>query len=98
MLTSGRAGTHSDNEVSRNAGMALPFCPIHFLPECLYTSGAVEAAMRNGLYPEIEDQELVLMALLGDLEAFDELVRRFRGAVLVVAEQALGSREAAGGA
>jgi RNA polymerase sigma-70 factor (ECF subfamily) len=37
----------------------------------------------------------VLGALLGDLRSFDELVRRFRGAVLAVAYQALGSREAA---
>src|SRR5438874_2893967 len=51
--------------------------------------------MREARYPEIEDEELVLRALLGDIESFDELVRRFRGAVIVVAEQALGSKEAA---
>ena len=51
--------------------------------------------MRDARYPDIEDEELVLRALIGDLEAFDELVRRFRGAVIVVAEQVLGSKDAA---
>lgn len=49
----------------------------------------------RGCYPQISDEELVLSALVGNLEAFDELVRRFRGAVVLVAEQALGSRVAA---
>ena len=49
----------------------------------------------RGLFPKISDEELVLSALLGDIGAFDELVRRFRGAVIAVAEQMLGSREAA---
>ena len=40
--------------------------------------------MRDARYPEIDDEEMVLRALLGDLEAFDELVRRFCGAVIVV--------------
>jgi RNA polymerase sigma-70 factor (ECF subfamily) len=43
-----------------------------------------------------EDEEtLVLRALLGDLKAFDALVSRFRRAIILVAEQTLGSREAA---
>jgi RNA polymerase sigma-70 factor (ECF subfamily) len=41
------------------------------------------------------DEELVQRSLLGDLDAFDELVRRFRGSVLFVAEQVLGSADAA---
>ena len=41
-------------------------------------------------FPHISETELVLAALIGDLEAFDELVRRFRGAVLAVAQMALG--------
>jgi RNA polymerase sigma-70 factor (ECF subfamily) len=41
------------------------------------------------------DEELVLGALLGNMQAFDALVRRFRGAVQFVAAQSLGSREAA---
>ncbi len=52
-------------------------------------------ARTGGYFPRIGDEELVVGALLGDLGAFDELVRRFRGAVLAVAEQTLGSREAA---
>ena len=51
--------------------------------------------MYRGQFPEITDEQLVLGALLGDLKSFDELVRRFRGAVIAVALQALGSREAA---
>ncbi len=38
-----------------------------------------------------EDTLLVLAAMAGDLEAFDELVRRFRPAVLAVAFQCTGS-------
>ena len=49
----------------------------------------------RGEFPDIGDEELVVRALLGELEAFDELVRRFRGAVLAVAEGALGAGEAA---
>src|SRR5262245_6444660 len=52
-------------------------------------------AQRRGCFPLISDEELVVGALLGDLGAFDELVRRFRGAVIAVAEGVLGSREAA---
>jgi RNA polymerase sigma-70 factor (ECF subfamily) len=42
--------------------------------------------------PECE-LELVMAALLGDLGAFDALVRRFRGAVIIVAEETLGCRD-----
>ena len=49
-------------------------------------------AKRKCQYPKITDEELVLATLLGDLDAFDELVRRFRGAVVLVAAQTLGSR------
>ncbi|MCW3097253.1 MAG: polymerase sigma factor SigW-like protein [Chthonomonadaceae bacterium] len=52
-------------------------------------------AKQRGRYPHISDEQLVLNALLGDFEAFDELVSRYRNAVIVVATQALGSREAA---
>lgn len=41
------------------------------------------------------EEELVVYALLGSLEAFDELVRRFRPAVVLVANQVLPSRSAA---
>lgn len=43
----------------------------------------------------IEDETLVLWSVLGSLEAFDELVRRFRGAVRIIAQQETGTREAA---
>jgi len=52
-------------------------------------------AIRNGAYPEIPDDELVLIALLGNMACFDELVRRYRGAVIRVAWQIVGSRPAA---
>lgn len=39
--------------------------------------------------------ELVIAAILGNLQAFDELVMRFRPAMLTVAEQVAGSSEAA---
>lgn len=45
-------------------------------------------------YPPKSDEELVLAARHGSREAFDELVSRFRDAMLAVA-QATGSREAA---
>jgi RNA polymerase sigma-70 factor (ECF subfamily) len=50
--------------------------------------------MRSPYY-SLHEEELVLSALVGSLEAFDELVRRYRGAVILVAEQTLGSRAAA---
>jgi RNA polymerase sigma-70 factor (ECF subfamily) len=46
-------------------------------------------------YPIASDEELVLRTLLGDRAAYDELVRRFRPGVVLVAEQVLGSRFAA---
>ena len=51
--------------------------------------------MRKGRIPEVDDEALVLLALLGDLPAYDELVRRYRGAVLAVAQHELRSRELA---
>lgn len=51
-------------------------------------------ASQNNMTPECELQ-LVMAALLGDLQAFDSLVRRYRGAVLIVAREAAGSREMA---
>ena len=44
--------------------------------------------------PECE-LELVMAALLGDLQAFDALVRRFRGAIVIVAEEMSNCREQA---
>jgi RNA polymerase sigma-70 factor (ECF subfamily) len=41
------------------------------------------------------DDRLVVAALLGDLEAFDELVRRYRSAVTAVAQQVVGTRDVA---
>lgn len=46
------------------------------------------------LSPECEI-ELVMAALLGDLRAFDALVRRFRGAIIIVAEETSPCREQA---
>lgn len=51
--------------------------------------------MRIGRYPQASDKELVVYATLGRLEAFDELVRRYRVAVALVAGQVLSSRAAA---
>jgi RNA polymerase sigma-70 factor, ECF subfamily len=45
--------------------------------------------------PDASDEELVLHARRGNNAAFDELVRRFRGAVIAVAEQTTGSRDCA---
>lgn len=41
------------------------------------------------------DDELVVSATFGDLDAFDELVRRYRYAVMMVASDIMGSHEAA---
>jgi RNA polymerase sigma-70 factor (ECF subfamily) len=41
------------------------------------------------------DDRLVVAALLGDLQAFDELVRRYRSAVTAVAQQVVGTRDVA---
>ncbi|HLJ55551.1 MAG TPA: sigma-70 family RNA polymerase sigma factor [Chthonomonadaceae bacterium] len=51
-------------------------------------------ASQSNMTPECE-LSLVLAALLGDLEAFDALVRRFRGAIIIVAEEMSGCREQA---
>jgi RNA polymerase sigma-70 factor (ECF subfamily) len=45
--------------------------------------------------PQVSEEQLVLGALLGDLTAFDALVRRYRGAVVLVAAQVLGRRDLA---
>lgn len=46
-------------------------------------------------YTPIPDETLVALTLLGSFAAFDELVRRYWGAAVVVAEQVLGNRAAA---
>jgi RNA polymerase sigma-70 factor (ECF subfamily) len=51
--------------------------------------------MQRATFPQVPDEELVIYALLGDLPAYDELVRRFRVAVVLVAEQVLRERSAA---
>ena len=51
-------------------------------------------AYQTIMTPECE-LELVMAALLGDLMAFDTLVRRFRGAVIIVAEEMSGCRDQA---
>ncbi len=51
-------------------------------------------ASQTIMTPECE-LELVMAALLGDLDAFDALVRRFRGAVIIVAEEMSNCRELA---
>src|SRR5713226_7477355 len=43
----------------------------------------------------VSDEELVREARLGHREAFDELVHRFRDTMIAIAQQAIGSREAA---
>jgi RNA polymerase sigma-70 factor (ECF subfamily) len=45
--------------------------------------------------PHTADDSLVVAALLGDLQAFDELVRRYRSAVTAVAQQVVGTRDVA---
>jgi RNA polymerase sigma-70 factor (ECF subfamily) len=50
---------------------------------------------QNGTYTEASDDALVVAALIGDLAAFDEIVRRFRGAVTQVALQQLGGADRA---
>ncbi len=46
-------------------------------------------------YGAIEDRYLVAATLAGSGEAYDELIRRYRGAVTLLAWKILGSREAA---
>ena len=52
-------------------------------------------AIQPGELRDVPDEKLVVAAMLGDLVSFDELVRRYRTAVLAVARKTLGSREAA---
>lgn len=52
-------------------------------------------ARRHLTHHDIPDDELVLIALLGNMAAFDELIRRYRGAIIRVAYQILASRAAA---
>lgn len=47
------------------------------------------------IYSRATDTELVLESLVGNLRAYDELVRRYRAAVVLTAEQAIGSRAVA---
>jgi len=46
----------------------------------------------TSLWRSLDDRRLVLASLLGELEAYDELVRRYRGAVFVVTFRLLGDR------
>lgn len=46
-------------------------------------------------YTEATDTELVIASLVMDVRAFDELVRRYRAAVVLTAEQVIGSRAVA---
>ncbi len=51
--------------------------------------------MRGNTTNQVPDDELVVLSLLGSLAAFDELVRRYRGAVVRVTSQILGCRTSA---
>src|SRR5437868_3246931 len=53
------------------------------------------AAPARHSYGIIEDGLLVAAAMAGSREAYDELVRRYRGAVILVCWKTLGSRDAA---
>src|SRR5690348_12007404 len=60
--------------------------------------GKIPAAMSSiGITPhrQATDEQLVLAALVGGIAAFDELVRRYRAAIILVAEHVIGSRAAA---
>src|SRR5258708_29785658 len=50
---------------------------------------------RENRLQHLSDAEVAGIARLGSREAYDELVRRFRGAVVMVATQSLRSRQAA---
>ncbi|HEX8236344.1 MAG TPA: sigma-70 family RNA polymerase sigma factor [Abditibacteriaceae bacterium] len=52
-------------------------------------------AKSQGDFSHTTDDKLVIAALLGDLQAFDELVRRYRSAVTAVAQQVVASRDVA---
>ena len=51
--------------------------------------------MRTGSFQLMTDEDLVRQVLRGDIQAYNVLVKRFRGAVVLVAEQTLHSREVA---
>ena len=46
-------------------------------------------------FKHIEDAELIRAAPTGGTESRDELIRRYRGATFLIAQQIIGSREAA---
>ncbi|GAB4451940.1 MAG: RNA polymerase sigma factor RpoE [Armatimonadaceae bacterium] len=50
---------------------------------------------RTAAMESATDEQLVMEALLGNIRAFDELVRRYRAAAVLSAEQVLGSRSVA---
>jgi RNA polymerase sigma-70 factor (ECF subfamily) len=64
-------------------------------PEDTKTERTERTGIRRIPYPEATDEQLVLAALLGDLPAFDELIRRYRNAVILAAQPIVGSRAAA---
>lgn len=51
--------------------------------------------MSETCWQEFDDQRLVVASLLGEPRAYDELVRRYRGAVLVVAREIVGTGDEA---
>ncbi len=50
---------------------------------------------RQYRFKQIEDKELIRAALAGGVESSEELVRRYRGATVLIAQQILSSKEAA---
>lgn len=46
-------------------------------------------------FKQIEEAELIRAALIGGTESCNELIRRYRGATFLIAQQIIGSREAA---
>ena len=52
-------------------------------------------ATRENQRENLEDTELVVLAILGSIPAFDELIRRYRGPITLAAEQVVGSRAVA---
>jgi len=50
---------------------------------------------RQSRIKQIEDKELIRAALAGGIESWEELFRRYRGATVHIAQQILGSKEAA---
>lgn len=61
----------------------------------LYWVGAKNPTMRDRYFQLFSDEALVRKAQMGSLKAYDELVHRFRNAVVLVAEQRRLSRTAA---